>query len=98
MIAENYLVRHFLRIQQALGGGDLGHAHRPPGAGNPADRLTKVRMDAAPLLRLLKSGGFRSGQLRPNEGRSLEGVRIACGALECNLHVHVQDGDPVLGG
>ena len=70
MIAEKYLARHFVSIQQELGEGELENAYWLPGAENPADRLTKVRSDAVPLLRLLASGGYRPGQLRPLKGVS----------------------------
>ena len=33
MVAEEFRVRRFLSIQQALEQGDLGNIHRPPGAG-----------------------------------------------------------------
>ena len=55
---KKYLARHFLNIQQAFGGGDLENAHWLPGTENPADRLTRVRRDMAPLLRLLGTGSF----------------------------------------
>ena len=61
MIAEKYLERHFLSIQQALGEGDLENAYWLPGTENPADSLTKVRGDVVPLLRLLESGAFCLG-------------------------------------
>ena len=35
MIAETYLVRRFLRIQQALEGGDLENAYWLPGTETP---------------------------------------------------------------
>ena len=68
MAAEKYLVRHFLSIQQALEEGDLENAYWPPGTENPADGLTKVRSDMVTPLRLLESGGFCPGQLRPLKG------------------------------
>ena len=67
MVAEKYLVRHFLSIQQALEEGELENAYWLPGTENPADGLTKVRSDMV-LLRLLESGGFRQGRLRPLKG------------------------------
>ena len=68
MIAEEHLVRRFRRIQQALGGGDLENAYWLPGTEDPADGLTKVRRDMVPLLRLLGSGQFYPGLLRPLKG------------------------------
>ena len=65
MIAEKYLVRHFLSIQQALEAGELEDAYWLPGTENPADSLTKVRGEMALLLRLLESGAFFPGRLRP---------------------------------
>ena len=65
IIAEKYLARHFSGIQQALEGGDLENAYWLPGTEGPADGLTKMRSDAVPLLRLLESGEFCPGQLRP---------------------------------
>ena len=65
MVAEKYLVRHFLSKRQSLEEGGLENASWPPGAENPADGLTKVRSGAIPLLRLLETGQFRPGHLRP---------------------------------
>ena len=55
VVAEKYLVRQFHGAQQTLGNGQLGNASRIPGAENPADGLTKVKSDMAPLLPLLQS-------------------------------------------
>ena len=63
MIAEKYLVRRFLRFQQALEEGDLENAYWLPGTEPAADGLTEVRSGMVPLLRLLESGGFWPGQL-----------------------------------
>ena len=68
MIAEKNPVRHFSSTQQALEEGDLENACWLPGTGNPAEGLTEVRSELVPLLRLLESGGFRPGQLRPLKG------------------------------
>ena len=68
MIAEGYLVRHFLSIQHGVEAGDLGDEYQPPGTDSPADGLTRVRIDMVPLPRLLESGRFRPGQLRPPKG------------------------------
>ena len=65
MIAEKYLVRHFSSTQQFLGEGDLDDEYWLPATGNPADGLTKVRGDVAPPSRLLESGCFGPGSLRP---------------------------------
>ena len=65
MIAEKYLARHFLRTQQALEAGEVDNAHRGRGTENPADGLSKVRGDMAPLSRLLESGHFNPGSLKP---------------------------------
>ena len=50
MIAEIYLVRHFLSTQQSLVVGDLEKALWLPGSENSADSLTEVRSDVVPLL------------------------------------------------
>ena len=68
MIAEEYAERHFLSTQQAFGEGEMDNVFRVPGTENPADGLTKVRSDMEPLLRLLESGHFYPGSLRPLKG------------------------------
>ena len=68
MVAEKYLVHHFLSILQALEEGELENTHWPPGAGYPADGLAKVRSNVIPLLRVLESGCFNPGHLRPLKG------------------------------
>ena len=68
MAAEKYSVRHFVSVQQALEGGELDNAYRVPGTENPADGLTWVRCDMAPLLRLLESDHSNPGSLRPLGG------------------------------
>ena len=73
MIAEKYSARHFLRTQQAFGQGYLGNEYSAPGPENPADCLTKVRSDAAPLLRPLESGHFNPGSPGPLKWGGLEG-------------------------
>ena len=65
MLAEKYRVRHFTSIQQALEYGGLDTAHWSPGTENPADGLTKVRSKTVPLVRLLESGRYNPGSLRP---------------------------------
>ena len=64
MIAEKYLARRFLSIQQALGERESDNAYWAPGTEKPADGLTKVRSNAAPLLRLSESGHFNPKSLR----------------------------------
>ena len=68
MITEKYLVRRFLSTQQSLEEGGLENAYWLPRAEKSADGLTNVRSDMDPPLRLLESGRFYSGQLRPPEG------------------------------
>ena len=68
MIVEKYLVRLSSGIQQALEEGDLENAFWFPGAENPADGLTQVRIDMVPPLRLLESGRLYPGQLCPLKG------------------------------
>ena len=65
---EENLARHFLSIQQPIGEGGLDNAYWFLGAENPADGLTKVRSAMAPRLRLLESGRFNPGSLRPLQG------------------------------
>ena len=64
-IAEENLARNFLGSKQALGQGASGRIYWLPGMGNPAAGLTKGRRDMAPLSRLLESGKFSPGPLRP---------------------------------
>ena len=68
MIAEEYPVRHFSSIQQALEGGGTENAYWQPGTENPEDGLTEVRSDMNTPLRVLESGRFYLGQLRPLKG------------------------------
>ena len=68
MIAGEYLVRRSMSTQQPLERRELNDAYWRPGAELPADGLTKVRGDMAPLLRILESGGFNPGSLRPGKG------------------------------
>ena len=70
MIAEKFLARHFLAIQQAAESGDLANVYWVPGLENPADSLTKVKSDMVPLLRLMESGCYNPGVLRPLRGIS----------------------------
>ena len=68
MIAEKYLVRNFLIIQQALKEGDFENAFWLPGTENLSDSLAQARRDMVPLLRVLESGAFCPGRLRPLKG------------------------------
>ena len=72
LVAEKYLVRHFLSIQRALEAADLENAFWLPGAGNPVDGLTKVQSDMVPLLRLSECGRCCPGQLCPLKGVAWE--------------------------
>ena len=65
MITEKFPVRHFLSIQQAPEKKELDNVYRIPGKENPADGLTKLRIEVLPLLRLLESGTYNPGILRP---------------------------------
>ena len=68
--AKEYRVRHHLWIQRSLSATALGDVYWLPGLGNPAVGLAKVNSDMAPLLRLLESGTFCPGTLRPLRGIS----------------------------
>ena len=57
MSAAKYLARHFVSIRQAPEAGGLAIAYWLAGMGNPANGLT--------ILRLLESGHFNPGLLRP---------------------------------
>ena len=88
MIAEKYLVRHFLSIPQPKEGCELDNANWLPAAGNPANGLTQVRSDMAPLLRLLESG-----HLRPLNGVAWKGQgTVASMGIE-NLNARKKVGD-----
>ena len=63
--AGNHIAHHFLVIQQVSGTDKLDNVQWPPGAENPAGKLTKVIRDTAPLLHMLQSGPFCPGALRP---------------------------------
>ena len=64
-ITEKFLVRHFMSIQQALEEHELNNVFWIPGKENPADGLTKMHSEIPPLLRLLESGTYNPGILRP---------------------------------
>ena len=70
MVIDECSVRHFLGIQQVLENGELGIVYWLPGRQNPADGMTKVKSERSPLLRLLESGSFNPGMLRPSPGIS----------------------------
>ena len=55
MIAEQYLARHYLSIQQFIEEGGLDNAYWLPGTGNPADGLTKIQSEMGPILPLLET-------------------------------------------
>ena len=57
-------MRHLSTIQGASEQGELRNVYWLPGAGNPADGLTRARSDAVPLLRILGSGRLNPGSLR----------------------------------
>ena len=70
-ITGKFLVRHFMSIQQALEEQELNNVFWIPGKENPADGLTKMRSEILPLLRLLESGTYNPGMLRPLKRISL---------------------------
>ena len=57
-------------MQQSLESSELDDNFRLPGADSPADGLTEAKSDMVPLLRLLESGIFCPGGLRPFRGVS----------------------------
>ena len=61
-----------MSIQQALEDKELNTVFWISGKENPADGLTKLHSEILPLLRLLASGAYNPGILRPLEGISLE--------------------------
>ena len=63
-IAEKFLVRRFLAIRQAMELKELGNVYRIPGPGNPADELTQLKSDLAPIMRALESGSYNPCTLR----------------------------------
>ena len=90
LTAEKYLVRRFLSIQQALGGGDLENAYWLPGAENPADGLTRVRSYMVPLLQLLESGALYPGHLRTLKGVAWKEEGAHATHSNSVLRVHAQ--------
>ena len=73
MIAEKYSARLSSSIQKALEEGELDNVNWAPGPQDPADDLTKVRCEMAPLLRPLESGHSKPGPSRPPKGVAWKG-------------------------
>ena len=67
-ITEKCLARHFSGIQQVLRTGELDNISWLPGTGNPGGGLTEVKIEMVPLLRMLQSGAFCPGAIRPMRG------------------------------
>ena len=72
-IAEKYLARRLLGIQQAL-----DNVYLLPGPENAADGPNEVESDMAPLLRLLQSGSFSHRAFRPLRVATFMGDTSAC--------------------
>ena len=70
MVAEKYVVRQSVCVQQSLESGDLD---KLSGLQDPEKGLTKVQSDMVPLPRLLESGAFRPGILGHLRGGSPRG-------------------------
>ena len=66
--AGKFSVRHFLAIQQAIELEKSGNVYWIPCLDNPSNGLTKMKSDPVPLLRLLESGPYNPGTLRPLRG------------------------------
>ena len=62
---------HFLGSRQASDAGEPGYVYWLPGPDTPADGLTEVKNEMAPLLRLLQLGPLFPGTLRPFRGAIL---------------------------
>ena len=58
LLAEKYLVRRFLSIQQLIEDGDLDNVYWLPGVENPADGLTKLKSEMRLFLPLLETCRF----------------------------------------
>ena len=65
MVAEEFLRWHLLGNEQPVGSGNLDNVKWLLELENRADGLTKVGSDMVPSLRLLESGAFYPGILRP---------------------------------
>ena len=68
VIPGRFPPRHFLAEQQATGLKGYDNAYWLPVLGNPAGSLAEKRSDLVPLLRLLESGTYPPGTLRPLRG------------------------------
>ena len=68
MTTEKSLGRQLLAIQQAIEMKELGNVYWIPGLENPAGGLTRLKSDLVPLLRLIESGSYNPGNLRPLRG------------------------------
>ena len=68
MTTEKSLGRQLLAIQQAIEMKELGNVYWIPGLENPAGGLTRLKSDLVPLLRLIESGSYNPGNLRPLHG------------------------------
>ena len=68
VVAETFLVRHFLAIQRTIEMDELYNAYWIPGFGSPPGGLTKLKSDLVPPLRLIESGSYSPGTLRPSNG------------------------------
>ena len=71
-IAGEYPACRFLGIQQASGDNGLGNVYRLLVMARPEAGLAEVKSDMASLLRMLHSGTFRPGALRPKRGAPFE--------------------------
>ena len=96
MLNDKYSARHFLRIQQAFGEGELDNVHWVPGTGNPADGSTKVRSDMAPLS-TSGIGPLQSWVVKTATKSALEGISGPWGAREFLLRAHTQVGGNAVG-
>ena len=65
MVAEKYSVRHVFGFQHSLENCDPDNVYWFPGSEHSAGALAKSKSDMVPLRRLLESGAFRLGILRP---------------------------------
>ena len=76
-VAEKYLARRIIGIQRALENGELSNVvwfRRPE---NRAGGRAPAESDMVPLLRLLRSGSFSPGPLRPPRGLTFVGETSA---------------------
>ena len=68
LITEKFSARHFLAMQQAIDIQGLRNVYWIPAREDPADGLTKLRREVPPLLRLMETGAYNPGYLRPLKG------------------------------